>query len=130
MQCPTHRVTLRRPVCFVLMLYVQLLSCIVVIIRASPSAEVLPPRTCADTRGIRPVPPGSAGLPPTQFSGGLRRTSGERPANVRRTLPEFARICVDSAANWRSCLLRKCPPGGGGGGGVNDYFWGLGELRQ
>ena len=46
---------------------------------------------------------GSAGLPPKIFSGGLRRTSGERSANS-------AGIRVDSVANWRKSSLKKCPP--------------------
>ena len=38
-------------------------------------------RIRADTRGLRPVPRGSAGRPPKIFFGGLRRTSGERSAD-------------------------------------------------
>ena len=39
-------------------------------------------RIRADTRGLRPVPRGSAGRPPKIFFGGLRRTSGERSADT------------------------------------------------
>ena len=39
-------------------------------------------RICAETRGLRPVPRGSAGRPPKIFFGGLRRTSGERSADT------------------------------------------------
>ena len=67
-------------------------------------------RIRADTRGLRPVPRGSAGRPPKIFFGGLRRTSGERPANVRRTPRGYGRIRADSAANWRKSSLEKCPP--------------------
>ena len=59
---------------------------------ATGSAEELPPRIRAnprgyariraDTRGLRPVPRGSAGRPPKIFFGGLRRTSGERSADT------------------------------------------------
>ena len=30
---------------------------------------------------------------------------------IRRTSAELARIWADSAANWQSCSLKKCPPG-------------------
>ena len=51
----------------------------------------------------------------------IRRPSARRnfqrtPPNVRRmfggfrrTPPESAGICAESAANWRSCSLQKCP---------------------
>ena len=39
-------------------------------------------RIRAETRGLRPVPRGSAGRPPKIFFGGLRRTSGERSADT------------------------------------------------
>ena len=77
------------------------------------SAEDLPPRIRADTRGLRPVPRGSAELPPKYFSSELRRTSAERPPDsggLRRTPRGSARIRQASAANWRSCSLEKCPP--------------------
>ena len=48
-----------------------------------------------DPRGLRPVPRGSAGLLLKIISGKLCRTSGERPANVRRSTAESAQIRAD-----------------------------------
>ena len=73
---------------------------------ATGSAEELPPRIRADTRGLRPVPRGSAGRPPKIFFGGLRRTFGGH----RRTPRGYGRIRAESAANWRKSSLEKCPP--------------------
>ena len=57
-------------------------------------------RIPVDTRKLRPVLHGSAELPP-------KKNFQQTLPNVRRT---SARIRADSAANWRSCSLEKCPP--------------------
>ena len=56
-------------------------QCRICVIRLS---DDLPPRFRANPRGLRPVPRGSGELPPKLFSGGLRRTSGERSADTGR----------------------------------------------
>ena len=67
-------------------------------------------RIRADTRGLRPVPRGSAGRPPDVRQKYFSADSAERPANVRRTPRGYGRIRADSAANWRKSSLEKCPP--------------------
>ena len=61
--------------------------------------------SAANPCGLCPVPRGSAGLPQKIISSKLRRTSGR----LWRTPPKSVRIRADSAANWRSCMPKKCP---------------------
>ena len=79
-------------------------------IRAIGSAEDLPPRIRAETRGSARTPPGSARIRRPSAKKNFQRT----PPDVRRTSgghwrtpPVSARIRADSAANWRSCSLKK-----------------------
>ena len=87
---------------------------------AFPSAEVLPPRTRADPRGYARTPPGSAGLPPTQFSGGRRRMSGERsadsaglrpnPRGSARTPPRTGGVVRSENVRQKKISKDFCPP--------------------
>ena len=82
---------------------------------ATGSAEELPPRIRADTRGLRPVPRGPAGRPPG--SARFRRTSAKNnkkifivqgnvvkfPNKNCNRLLELIRYC------WRSLISRPLP---------------------
>ena len=70
------------------------------------SAEELPPRIRADTRGLRPVPRGSAGRPPKIFFGGLRRTFG----GLRADTGGFARTPRRTGGRVHSINVRRQKP--------------------
>ena len=77
-------------------------------------------RICADTLGLRPDPPGSAGLPPTQFPGGRRRMSGERsadsaglrpnPRGSARTPPRTGGVVRSENVRQKKISKDFCPP--------------------
>ena len=67
-------------------------------------------RIRAETRGFRPVPRGSAELPPKIFSRGLRRTSGERSADsagLRAETGESARSPPRTGGRVHSKNVRR-----------------------
>ena len=75
-------------------------------------------RIRAETRGLRPVPRGSGELPPKLFSGGLRRTSGERSADTgglradtggsARTLPRTGGRVHSKNVRRQKLILHLC----------------------